>query len=171
MSDGRSWCDDHDVMTQAKELVKGVAVDLEEKLDEEDAFGLMHDRVHTELAAHVMAEQASVVQQIPLESGYTVSETGMLKQTAGKLRMDVLPPEWKSLLARHMQFGAFEKKPVPYGADNWRKGGDAKLLVAAAERHILQYQLGEKTDSESGSSHLVAAACNLLMLAVNEGNK
>lgn len=102
---------------------------------------------------------------------YTVSESGMLKHTGGKLRMECLAPEWKELLARHMQYGAFDKKPMAYGLDNWRKGGDPKLLVAAAERHILAYQKGERVDEESGSHHLVAAACNLLMLVVNEGKK
>lgn len=101
------------------------------------------------------------------DGGYTVSETGMLKHTGGKLRMECLPPEWKELLARHMQYGAFDKKPQAYGLDNWRRGGDPKLLLAAAERHILAFQKGEVIDAESGSSHLVAAACNLLMLEVN----
>lgn len=105
------------------------------------------------------------------DSGYSVSETGMLKHTGGKLRMECLPPEWKELLAKHMQYGAFEKKPMAYGLDNWRKGGDAKLLVAAAERHILAYQKGQFIDEESGSHHLVAAACNLLMLVVNESKR
>ena len=100
-------------------------------------------------------------------AGYTVSESGMLKHTGNKLRMECLPPEWKELLAKHMQYGAFDKKPMAYGLDNWRKGGDPKLLIAAAERHILAYQKGEQIDAESGSSHLVAAACNLLMLEVN----
>lgn len=100
------------------------------------------------------------------DGGYTVSETGMLKHTGGKLRMECLPPEWKELLAKHMAYGAFEKKPKPYGLANWKKGGKASLLIAALERHLLAFQKGENIDSESGSHHLVAAACNALMLVV-----
>lgn len=96
---------------------------------------------------------------------YEVSETGALKQNAGKVPMELLPPRWKELLAEHLEFGARKKQPKPYGDGNWRKGGKASWLLAAAERHLTKFEKGENIDEESGSNHLVAAAANCLMLA------
>ena len=100
----------------------------------------------------------------PPADSYTVSPTGMLKHNGGKLHMECLPPLWKELLARHMEYGAFYKKPAPYGLGNWEKGGKVSLLLAALERHVLAFQQGETVDAESGSHHLVAAATNALMV-------
>ena len=96
------------------------------------------------------------------------SSTGMLKDVGAKLRMQALPWEFKELLAKHMAYGAFDKKPKAYPLHNWRKGGDPALLIAAAERHILAYQKGEKVEPDTCIRHLVAAAANLLMLAAKE---
>lgn len=82
------------------------------------------------------------------------------KDDSGKLRFDLVPPEFDEALAEVLTFGA--KK---YGDRNWEQGAgiDGERLFAACMRHLTRVRRGELLDQESGLPHLAHAATNLLM--------
>lgn len=92
--------------------------------------------------------------------------SGGLRHDSGKLRLDLLPPEWELELARITTEGS--KK---YAPRNWEKGMPWSKMVGCARRHFLKYLLGEKYDKETGCHHLGLAAWNLLALMVYDMRK
>ena len=82
------------------------------------------------------------------------------KQTTGKLRLDLLPPEWIQAIGAVLTYGA--KK---YDDWNWAKGIPFSELLGAAKRHILAFEQDSPIDEESHCQHLTHAAVNLLMLS------
>ena len=85
--------------------------------------------------------------------------TQAVKDDAGKLRYDLIPPFALKELARVFSYGA-EK----YGGRNWEEGLDWSRLFAAAQRHLWSWWAGEDADEETGISHLAQAAWNCLAL-------
>ncbi|MBW1931420.1 MAG: hypothetical protein JRI56_00035 [Deltaproteobacteria bacterium] len=77
----------------------------------------------------------------------------------GKNRLDLVPPEFIEAVGWVLTFGA--KK---YGPDNWKEGIETDRIYGATMRHLMAWRRGEKTDSESGLSHLWHVACNLAFL-------
>lgn len=88
-----------------------------------------------------------------------MSEQGGLKHDSGKAPLDLLPYDSLEEIAKVLDFGA--KK---YTRGNWSNGIKESRLIAAALRHIHQYNSGMDLDEESGVSHAAHAACNLLFL-------
>jgi hypothetical protein len=95
------------------------------------------------------------------------------KDSAGKERLDLLPPLAMLRLSRVLGYGVMEKyadKP----SDNWLRVPQAKTqYYAAALRHLLKYAAGEERDPESGQHHLAHALCDIafvLELECREGN-
>lgn len=89
-----------------------------------------------------------------------------MKFDEGKYRFSLLPLAPLIQVIRVLEFGA--KK---YAVDNWKTVPDARTrYVDAAMRHIWAWFLGEKTDSETGISHLAHAVCCLLFLMWLEEN-
>jgi hypothetical protein len=78
---------------------------------------------------------------------------------AGKLRFDLIPPEWEKALAEVMTAGA--KK---YADRNWEKGLSFSRRYGSARRHMNAYWSGEDFDKETGLPHLAHAAWNMLAL-------
>jgi hypothetical protein len=79
----------------------------------------------------------------------------------GKNRLDLLP--WESLeeVGKVLTYGV-NKYGEPSG---WQDVPDAKSRYEAALlRHLSAHKRGEKTDPESGISHLSHMACNALFL-------
>jgi hypothetical protein len=74
---------------------------------------------------------------------------------------------WKELeqVLEVLEFGA--KK---YSRDNWKHIEPARYEKAAM-RHLISYATGEKTDPESGKSHLAHLMCNALFLMWNDNEK
>lgn len=76
-------------------------------------------------------------------------------------------PDWTLLpiapvenVVKVLDFGAQK-----YARDNWQKVPDARRRYAAAAlRHIMAHQKGERLDPESGLPHLSHAVCCLLFL-------
>jgi hypothetical protein len=82
------------------------------------------------------------------------------KDDTGKLRYDLLPDAPISEIVAVLTFGARK-----YAPDNWRKVSDWRgRYYAALQRHLAAWRMGEKTDSESGLSHLAHAGCCLVFL-------
>lgn len=81
-----------------------------------------------------------------------------VKHDQTKTRWSLMP--WAELeeVAKVMTHGA-EK----YAPDNWKKL-DPERLEDALLRHITDWCKGEKTDPDTGFSHLSHAACNVLFL-------
>jgi hypothetical protein len=81
-----------------------------------------------------------------------------LRKDAGKLRLDLVPPEWIEGLAAVLQMGA--EKYEPWG---WHKRPMQKWrMIASRRRHALASDKGEILDPESGLDHRLHAAWNLL---------
>lgn len=85
------------------------------------------------------------------------------KYDAGKPRVDLLIdgcPMALESISQVLTFGA--KK---YADHNWQHVPDGeKRYKAAMMRHVLASSRGEKTDSETGISHLAHAACCILFM-------
>lgn len=87
-----------------------------------------------------------------------------MKFDAGKIDYTLLPWDGVEDIVKVLEFGA--KK---YARDNWQhvEGGQHRYQ-AAAFRHMIAYNQGEKTDPETGLSHLAHAGCCLLFLLALE---
>lgn len=88
-------------------------------------------------------------------------ETGAVRNTGGKGRMDLLP--WCALIrvSKHM-----EDALTHYPERNWEKGLPMHTMVDSAFRHLAKYVEG--WDDED---HLCAATTNLLMAMWTEEHK
>lgn len=86
-------------------------------------------------------------------------EAGAAKFDGGKIRMDLVPPDAVMAVASVFTYGALK-----YDDWNWTRGMRAGRLVAAMERHMAAYKLGEEYDPESNMPHLWHAGCCILML-------
>ena len=82
------------------------------------------------------------------------------KDDKEKNRLDLIEPEFIEGVGRVLTFGANKYEP-----NNWQKLEDAEdRYYAAALRHLIAWRRGEKTDPESGISHLDHVACNIMFL-------
>lgn len=86
-----------------------------------------------------------------------------MKLDNGKAPMDLLP--WKALykVAQVLGFGK-EKYEERGWYNKCETTDDVKRYEAALLRHYSSHKLGEKTDPESGYSHLAHLACNALFI-------
>ena len=82
------------------------------------------------------------------------------KDDKEKNRLDLIEPEFIEGVGKVLTFGADKYEP-----NNWQKVEDAKdRYYAATLRHLIAWRKGEKTDPESGLSHLDHVACNIMFL-------
>ena len=92
---------------------------------------------------------------------------GGKRMNKGKLRMDLLPPEWLVALADVMTQGS--KK---YDPRNWEEGMSWSSMIGCTMRHMAKFQAGERYDGDgfdiaagtTGCHHLAMAAWNILAL-------
>ena len=95
------------------------------------------------------------------------------KFDGGKVRMDLLPPEFLFGTATILTFGANK-----YADRNWELGMDWSRTFGALMRHMWCWWAGKgpttksflfgSTDEETGHSHLWHAACCLAFLVTYE---
>jgi len=90
------------------------------------------------------------------------SEPGW-KADAGKARMDLLAPEFLTLTAEVLDFGARK-----YAARNWERGMSWGRVFGALMRHLWAWWGGEKLDKETRLPHLAHASCCLMFLMAYE---
>ena len=91
-----------------------------------------------------------------------------VKYDGGKLRWSLLPLKPIQKIIEVLMFGA-DKYPE---ADNWKRVPDAsERYYDAMLRHLTVWYMGEKTDEETGLSHLAHAGCCLLFLMWFDCNK
>lgn len=92
-----------------------------------------------------------------------VKEVG-LKYDEGKLRFDLILPEWEEEDAKAMTYGASK-----YADNSWQNVENFKnRYYAALRRHLNAYRRGEKVDPESGLHHLTHAKANINFLLWKE---
>ena len=82
-----------------------------------------------------------------------------LRQNKGKLRLDLIPPEFDEILAQILAQGA-EK----YEDRNWELGLSYMDCVASLRRHLLSWQQGNDVDDESGLHLMGHVAINALFI-------
>lgn len=80
-------------------------------------------------------------------------ETGAMRNTGGKGRMDLLPMCAIIRISHHV-----EDALTHYPERNWEKGLPMHSMLDSAIRHLIKYMDGQKDED-----HLCAAATNLLM--------
>lgn len=99
------------------------------------------------------------------ETDDTASFVG-IKYDGEKSDWSLLP--WKQIETVVKVLDMGKKK---YSRDNWQSVKDGKNRYSAAcMRHLVAYWSGEKTDPESGISHLGHAICCLLFMMWFEDN-
>jgi len=99
---------------------------------------------------------ARLVEPEPVERGR--------KFDTEKTRYDLIPPLALDAFARVLTFGARK-----YAPDNWRHvEGRRWRYFSAAMRHLWAWWRGEKTDAETGESHLACAMCCVAFLLDEE---
>ena len=82
------------------------------------------------------------------------------KFDAGKVDYTLVPWDGLEEVVKVLEFGARK-----YARDNWQQvEGGMQRYQAAAFRHMIAYNQGEKADPETGLSHLAHAGCCLLFL-------
>lgn len=88
-------------------------------------------------------------------------QTGAVRDTGGKGRMDLLPMCALIRISKHMEDAILPDpdtgKPH-YPERNWEKGLPIHTMIDSAMRHIAKY-----VDGQVDEDHLCAAATNLLM--------
>ena len=99
--------------------------------------------------------------------------SGGLKYDEGKVRMDLLPPEFLFATASILTFGANK-----YADRNWELGMDWSRPFGALMRHMWYWWAGKgpttksflfgDLDEETGKSHLWHAACCIAFLVTYE---
>jgi hypothetical protein len=83
-----------------------------------------------------------------------------VKDDAGKLRMDLIAPQFLEGLADILTLGA-----AKYSPRNWEACPNPfERYYSALQRHLLAFAKGERQDAESGRSHLYHAAACLMFL-------
>lgn len=87
------------------------------------------------------------------------------KADAGKLMLELIPPEALEALGRVLTHGANK-----YGANKWQDIDDAKeRYKGALLRHYVAYQKEPQgEDKDSGLLHIEHVLCNAMFLAVLE---
>lgn len=96
-------------------------------------------------------------------------QTGAVRDTGGKGRMDLLPMCALIRISKHMEDAILPdpKTGRPhYPERNWEKGLPLHTMLDSAMRHMAKYMAG-MTDED----HLCAAATNLLMAMWTEENR
>ena len=99
----------------------------------------------------------------PSEGPSVQADSGGLRYDTGKLRLDLIPPEWIEALAAVLTVGA-----VKYAPRNWEKGMAWSKVYGPLMRHVLAWLKGERDDSETKQAHMAHVAWNALALMVYE---
>ena len=94
-----------------------------------------------------------------------MSSENFKKFNHGKPRFSLLSVKWIKELIDVLEIGASK-----YSDTNYIRGSQ-DVYFDALMRHIIAWRLGEKMDKETGKSHLVHAACNLMFMYILQGVK
>lgn len=118
----------------------------------------------------VAHEAGTLMDRVPNKAAEQLgdgADGGGQRMNAGKLRMDLLPPEWDQALADVTTQGS--KK---YDERNWEQGMKWSTMVGCMKRHLNKFLAGERYDGDefdidagtTGCHHLAMIAWNALAL-------
>ena len=82
-----------------------------------------------------------------------------LRHDVGKIRLDLIPPEWVMNLGSVLTAGANK-----YADRNWELGMAWSKVWGPLLRHAFKWLLGEQYDKETGCHHMAHVAWNALAL-------
>ena len=94
------------------------------------------------------------------------AKKGLAKSIEGKLRTDLVEPEWIEAIAEVMTYSS-----TKYDERSWQscdRGDSFTVDYAAAMRHLLKWRKGQMIDEQSGLSHLAHAAADILIMLWHE---
>lgn len=89
-----------------------------------------------------------------------------MKFDGAKLRYDLIPFEALEQIVAVITYGA-EK----YAPENWKEEVEPARWMAAAYRHLTAVSMGEDMDDDTGLPHLAHAACCILFMLWQLGDK
>lgn len=93
-----------------------------------------------------------------VEEGETLlQEKKGLKYDSQKVPLDLIPYDALVEIGKVLQAGELK-----YGTANWANGIEIRRLLAAAMRHLGQFNNGEDYDEETQTLHIANAATNLM---------
>lgn len=93
-------------------------------------------------------------------------EKGFVKHDAEKEVYSLIDAKWEAAQAKVLTVGSRK-----YTDDNWKLCKTPwRTYYSALRRHLAAAGRGERTDSDSGESHLAHAACCLMFLHWFESN-
>lgn len=116
-----------------------------------DVFSEFPSIATTQPPQAVQVEEAAVIRERKAEPGR--------RYDVGKLRFDLVPPEWERALAEVLTRGASK-----YSERNWEAGMSYSRCYAAVRRHLNAFWSGKDVDAESGLHHLAHAAWGCLAI-------
>lgn len=90
---------------------------------------------------------------------YTPGKAVGLRYNKGKVRLELIPPEWTWGLGEVLTQGALK-----YADRNWELGLSYSDVIGCGKRHREKYMLGEMYDTETGCHHLLHSAWNDLAI-------
>ena len=85
------------------------------------------------------------------------------KDDQGKVRLELLPPEFLMAVGEILTFGAQK-----YADRNWERGMNWSRVFGALMRHLWAWWRGDPCDPETGKSHLWHAGCCVAFLIAYE---
>jgi len=88
------------------------------------------------------------------------------KFDAGKPIIDLVEPDFILGMAKVLTYGA-----NTYGMYNWQEDLELYRIRSALLRHYIAYRKGEKSDKDTGLSHLLHLAVNAMFLYWYETKK
>lgn len=91
--------------------------------------------------------------------GLVEADGKVMRYNGDKNRLELVPAEWVEGLASVLTYGANK-----YEDNLWRRGMKYSACIGSALRHVFKWIRGEQNDPETGLSHLLHAAVNLLFL-------
>lgn len=107
------------------------------------------------------SHQISIFELLEEEQTMKDYQTGAVRDTGGKGRMDLLPMCALIRISKHMEDAILpdpETGRPHYPERNWEKGLPIHTMIDSAMRHLAKY-----VDGQVDEDHLCAAATNLLM--------
>lgn len=113
-----------------------------------------------ELTTTLTKEEEDELEHMVVHSMLNKDTTVGRKFDSGKVDYTLVPWDGLEEVVKVLEFGARK-----YARDNWQHvEGGMQRYQAAAFRHLIAYNQGEKIDQETGLSHLAHAGCCLLFL-------
>lgn len=135
---------------------KQIKTHLHKDLDEifKNIFNNLNTKERPKARTELGQELLKKLKELPQDN-----HQGGIKYDQDKVPLDLIPYEALEEIGKVLAHGM--KK---YKRANWAGGINYSRLIAAALRHLNQFNAGQDTDNESGLSHVSHAATNLVFL-------